>query len=338
MESNGDEFEQYRSRAYSAGSRFGHTRSLPGTPRVRKYLGFHSLCGIRGDAEEPGVPVRPPVEDDAQAMVMSPIRSAGDGQEAETVVTNQGTHHHIGIPVRNELEPLRRAISMKHHRNRSRFHSCSPVPPSTPPPSPGFPGISPPGRTDSPTPNSWRGRSPNRPKDLDLGRAIRPRTSSMPARSQLKRPDPARIRAAHTSQREDPFPETFGVDDTGPTSLQRVRSFKTTSKGIINRGDSFKMRGSSSHASLDSIGNARELLPGVRPRTSSNASSKDSSGYSRTPSLEQDTPMYQVLMVGGQGVGKTSLTQQFMTSEYMGHMDTATGESSFILQRASANS
>ena len=36
--------------------------------------------------------------------------------------------------------------------------------------------------------------------------------------------------------------------------------------------------------------------------------------------------MFKVALVGAHGVGKTSLLQQFMTSEYMGAMETSFGE------------
>lgn len=39
-----------------------------------------------------------------------------------------------------------------------------------------------------------------------------------------------------------------------------------------------------------------------------------------------DIPCYRVLMLGGPGVGKTALTQQFMTSEYMAAQNTSFGE------------
>ena len=39
-----------------------------------------------------------------------------------------------------------------------------------------------------------------------------------------------------------------------------------------------------------------------------------------------DVPVYRVLTLGGPGVGKTALTQQFMTSEYMAAQNTSFGE------------
>ena len=391
-----DEFEQYRSRAYSAGSRgisARPTRSLPGTPRVKKYTLLQSLCGIRpGGQDDPhGHPhdTSPHQQGQVERQLAnlnlnlnsevvprggggsprsssgagSPYHTArlpGDGQDSTPGAdsscyssTSFSPHAVLQQPplgvLPYEVEPFRRAYSMKHHRPLTRFNSSPASSSSTTTASSTSSGvtgssttscgstavsaISPPARTDSPTPNSWRGRSPNRPKDLDLGRPMRPRTSSMPARSQYRRPtDPSsRCRSAYGSNNASSGTGgssdiQSGADsaDDSQQPLRRVRSFKTTSKGIINRGDSFKTRKalSSSQASLDSVGNSKE----VRPRTYSNASSKGSSNVSRGSSLEQDVAQYQVLMVGGQGVGKTALTQQFTTSEYMGNVDTAVGE------------
>jgi len=42
------------------------------------------------------------------------------------------------------------------------------------------------------------------------------------------------------------------------------------------------------------------------------------------------TPVYRVLMIGGPGVGKTALTQQFMTSEFMAAQNTSFGQSNVL--------
>jgi len=39
-----------------------------------------------------------------------------------------------------------------------------------------------------------------------------------------------------------------------------------------------------------------------------------------------DTPVYRILMLGGPGVGKTALSQQFLTSEYMAAQNTSFGK------------
>lgn len=340
-----DEFEKYRSRAYSAGSRISSrpTRSLPGTPRVKKYTILQSLCGIQDALDEPaefGMLERTSSGRQGNYGSRSSRgtperdREQGDGSEFPSPPEKVAFHTVLQQPpgvLRHEVEPFRRAYSMKHHRPLSRINnsttSSNTISSSGSSGSSGSTGVtavSPPARTDSPTPNSWRGRSPNRPKDLDLGRGIRPRTSSMPSRSQYHRPDGSRCRSAYGTN----TPENQEFTEN-PSPFRRVRSFKSTPKGIINRGDSLKARKgiSTSQASLDSVGN-RASTAEVRPRTYSNASSKASSGVSRDSSLEQDLEQaqYQVIMVGSQGVGKTALSQQFTTSEYMGNVDTSIGE------------
>ena len=46
------------------------------------------------------------------------------------------------------------------------------------------------------------------------------------------------------------------------------------------------------------------------------------------PEIKVEMPIYRVLTLGGPGVGKTALTQQFMTSEYMAAQNTSFGKSS----------
>lgn len=100
--------------------------------------------------------------------------------------------------------------------------------------------------------------------------------------------------------------------------LKRVRSFKMTSKGIINKGDSFRRE---SNASITSTGSTKTddtsfSLDFARSRllsdTSEGAESFTSSAYSG---------YYQVILVGASGVGKTALAKQFLTSEYIGSVD-----------------
>ena len=102
-------------------------------------------------------------------------------------------------------------------------------------------------------------------------------------------------------------------------SLRRVRSFKTTSKGaLVNRGDSFKRKTqkerlliNSREDNLNSAGNNNQHVMVTL------------TDKSFTPSL------YRVVMLGPAGVGKTSLTDQFMTSEYIGPTDNSS--SKFVL-------
>ncbi|XP_012276084.1 GTP-binding protein REM 1 isoform X2 [Orussus abietinus] len=73
----------------------------------------------------------------------------------------------------------------------------------------------------------------------------------------------------------------------------RLRSFSLTSKGLINRGDSFRRRRSRSN-SLAPADPEKEETPASPPK---------------------EVASYTVAMLGTRGVGKTALVSQFMTSE-----------------------
>lgn len=139
--------------------------------------------------------------------------------------------------------------------------------------------------------------------DLDL----RPRTNSMP-------PCPSR-RQRHAS-------DGSSTQEKEPKeSLCRVRSFKMTSKGLVNHGDSFKRR--STH-SLMSTGSANTDQSGEhRPRTLSVAS-QDSTGVISGSGSCIPPSYFRVALLGASGVGKSALIKQFMTSEYRGTFDIAT--------------
>ncbi|XP_050396858.1 GTP-binding protein RAD [Patella vulgata] len=95
--------------------------------------------------------------------------------------------------------------------------------------------------------------------------------------------------------------------------LQRVRSFKTTSKGVVNRGDSFKKKSSRS---------LRLMTTGVDHRDQRGrylAPEQEGSIHSHNSNAPS---YYSVIVLGGAGVGKSTLTRQFMTSEYIDTSDT----------------
>jgi Rad/Gem-related GTP binding protein 1 len=106
--------------------------------------------------------------------------------------------------------------------------------------------------------------------------------------------------------------------DRSSESLRRVRSFKTTSKGLINRGDSLKLNISGVHNS-----------PGLRKKTiDAEPSIKDICQHSvdhvEIPNVvsENDSCFqgyFRVLITGAEGVGKSSIIDQFMTSEFLGN-------------------
>ncbi|XP_043278949.1 GTP-binding protein RAD isoform X2 [Venturia canescens] len=79
----------------------------------------------------------------------------------------------------------------------------------------------------------------------------------------------------------------------------RLRSFSLTSKGVVNRGDSFRRRRSRSN-SLAPAECEAEVKPSSPPK---------------------EVVSYTVGMLGARGVGKTALISQFMTSECINAYD-----------------
>lgn len=120
-------------------------------------------------------------------------------------------------------------------------------------------------------------------------------------------------------------------------SVRRVRSFKTTSKGVVNRGDSYK-RKKEKHAILCS-GIVRDESPEVSSSdihgfggSGSRLSCHSGSSRSSPIDIREPEPVscYNVVVLGPTGVGKTSLTDQFMTSEYIGASGNGAGEYHFV--------
>ncbi|XP_064640665.1 GTP-binding protein RAD-like isoform X2 [Lineus longissimus] len=166
--------------------------------------------------------------------------------------------------------------------------------------------------------HSFKYRKPkHRPTDLALEDEIRPRTSSMPTSKKPAFLSPPPSALWHSNH---------GTDDDHP--LYRVRSFKTTTKGIVNRGDSFKSRSTNSVASTGSFGSIGHLCNSLDDcrNTSSHASVNSHGSTTNSVASSVGNQVYKVFIMGSSGVGKTALTQQFMTSEYMGAFDTSTDE------------
>jgi len=88
-------------------------------------------------------------------------------------------------------------------------------------------------------------------------------------------------------------------DSQSPTDYIRVRSFSTSSRGVKNRGDSFKRR--QHHTSSSSSFDENNII------INGNSSSTTSN----------DVSELKVVVVGDVGVGKRSIVSQFTTSEYM---------------------
>lgn len=115
--------------------------------------------------------------------------------------------------------------------------------------------------------------------------------------------------------------ETFlrvpNSDDTKDNRLRRVRSFKTTPKGlVVNRGDSFKKKHTHTVVSSGSaITDSRPQKTYINQRQYSPNNEDFDSEPPVIPTY------YRVIMMGAAGCGKTSMTQQFMTSDFVGDTD-----------------
>ncbi|XP_013777320.1 GTP-binding protein REM 1-like [Limulus polyphemus] len=96
--------------------------------------------------------------------------------------------------------------------------------------------------------------------------------------------------------------------------FQRLRNFSVTSKGIVNRGDSFRSRSRSMH-SVSSLGS--EYFIAITPPRSPSIQFPPQEPSEIPPVVVTDTERFRVLVVGASEVGKSSLTTQFTTSEYI---------------------
>ncbi|XP_039961277.1 uncharacterized protein LOC120775261 isoform X2 [Bactrocera tryoni] len=131
----------------------------------------------------------------------------------------------------------------------------------------------------------------------------RMRTSSMPAESRKPRLADTRRAAIHCADLD--------------LEYYRLRSFSITSHGVCNLGDSLRRRS----RSINSVTSTGTSNSGKDHRNNSNAS--HISGENIFESTEkQDAgkvpiPAYKIAMLGASGVGKTTLTYQFTTSDYI---------------------
>ncbi|XP_076449908.1 GTP-binding protein REM 1-like [Babylonia areolata] len=156
-----------------------------------------------------------------------------------------------------------------------------------------------------------------RPQDLDLKEVHRPRTNSLP--SCTARHSRHRHSSDGGSSRES-VNRALSSD-----KLCRVRSFKLTSKGVVNHGDCFKRMSTNSLMSTGSAASEVTSEQAQRPRAYSEASEASSSGVVSGGTGSCSAPSYfRVALLGSAGVGKSALLRQFMTSEYRGTFDVAT--------------
>ena len=84
-----------------------------------------------------------------------------------------------------------------------------------------------------------------------------------------------------------------------------VRSFTTSSRGIVNRGDSVKKKRHNPHQQSQE-----------QQQQPSKSSADDAT--TNPSQIPRNSDAHRVYIIGEQGVGKTALINQFLTSEYMG--------------------
>ncbi|XP_067640480.1 uncharacterized protein [Eurosta solidaginis] len=133
----------------------------------------------------------------------------------------------------------------------------------------------------------------------------RMRTSSMPAESRKPRLADTRRAAIHCADLD--------------LEYYRLRSFSITSHGVCNLGDSLRRR-SRSINSVTSTGTSNSGKE--KDRHNSNASHVSGDNIFESTEKQQDVskisiPAYKIAMLGASGVGKTTLTYQFTTSDYI---------------------
>lgn len=184
---------------------------------------------------------------------------------------------------------------------------------------------------------SCRSRAPLRPTELNFGAAAaagaepRRRTYSMPSKNKRAFVADAQRQVQRSSS-----------GSSTPEDFIRVRTFSTSSKGILNRGDSFKRkRRATNIAAAETEQNsqttalvdaAKEATGTTTGRGEAAAEAAVKPGVVGVPGPaaavrrvlpSSSAEKSRVLVMGGAGVGKRSIMQQFLTSEYMGTADSS---------------
>ncbi|XP_076247057.1 uncharacterized protein LOC143187018 isoform X2 [Calliopsis andreniformis] len=146
-------------------------------------------------------------------------------------------------------------------------------------------------------------------------RQYRGRTSSMPAVPR-HRPMLAETKRGGAGGGEE------GETEDG-VEYYRLRSFSITANGVYNLGDSLKSRRSRSINSVTSSGTSCSSTREARLLSSA---SQLSGMEAEEDTSNERVATYKVGMLGASGVGKTALTAQFTTSDYICAYDTSLDE------------
>ncbi|XP_037027862.1 sca1 complex protein phr isoform X2 [Bradysia coprophila] len=139
----------------------------------------------------------------------------------------------------------------------------------------------------------------NNTVNMPVKQKQRQRTSSMPGENRKPRLADTRRAAIHCADMD--------------LEYYRLRSFSITSHGVCNLGDSMRSRRSRSINSVTSTGTSNS----GKDRNNSNASQISANEVDGCTDNTSVILSYKVAMLGDTGVGKTTLTHQFTTSDYI---------------------
>lgn len=155
----------------------------------------------------------------------------------------------------------------------------------------------------------------------DPDNGIKP--SPRPTRRRSSLPLPSSTPNLHKTSHDD-VRDRLGEKEA---AVRRVRSFKTTTKGIVNRGDSFRKKGGRV-ASTERIRYA--YTPSPLPSPSPARRIPLEVQIEKPPENPADLSYFKVVVLGANGVGKSSITQQFMTSEYVAFDNSIDGDDNVV--------
>lgn len=109
------------------------------------------------------------------------------------------------------------------------------------------------------------------------------------------------------------YPIQKRISPTESEDVMRMRTFTIDSKGyLINRGDSFRCRSNTAGSGSVPCSNNSKSSSTYSSRCQSPSVIEPSANLSPSP----DTPKYNILVLGIEAVGKSSVVNQFMTSDF----------------------
>lgn len=161
---------------------------------------------------------------------------------------------------------------------------------------------------------SVRHRVPqNENRDPEEDALLRPRTNSMPSKQKKEEVGGGGMGVASSHNKLAVPSAAAAAAEADPADYLRVRRFQTSGKSIRNKGDSVKATRST--GSINGSASGASSTDEVHVVVHAPLTPKASGGSERSNGSDRTQTAYRVLILGGSGVGKTSLTQQFLTSD-----------------------